>query len=168
MKRKRSFWLIAIVGIIFDQITKYLVVQNFAEIGDTVPLWSGVFHLTYVINTGAAFSFFRGQVDILRWISLIVSVVLIIFIWYSPKLTLLEQLGYGFILSGAIGNGIDRFLFGYVVDFLDFRLINFPVFNLADVAINIGVILLLIASFTNPSKPKKTPNKKNHPITRYK
>ncbi len=155
MRRKRSFWLIAIVGIIFDQVTKYLVVQNFAALGDTLPLWNNVFHFTYVINTGAAFSFFRGQVEILRWISLIVSLFLIIFIWYTPRLTLLEQLGYGLILSGAIGNGIDRFLFGYVVDFLDFRLINFPVFNLADVAINIGVLLLLFAAFTTPPKPKK-------------
>ena len=154
MRRKRSFWLIAIIGIILDQITKFLVVENFANLGDTVPLWEGVFHFTYVINTGAAFSFFRGQVEVLRWISLIVSMFLIIFVWYSPRLSLLEQLGYGFILAGAIGNGIDRFLFGYVVDFLDFRLINFPVFNLADVAINIGVLLLLIVSFGTPVKSK--------------
>lgn len=156
IRRKRSFWLVAILGIIFDQITKYLVVQNFAEIGDTLPLWPNVFHFTYVINTGAAFSFFRGQVEILRWISLVVSLILIIYVWFTPRLALLEQLGYGFILAGAIGNGIDRFLFGYVVDFLDFRLINFPVFNLADVAINIGVILLLFYSFTGSSKPART------------
>lgn len=152
IKQKRSFWLVSIVGIIFDQITKYLVIQNFPNIGDTIPLWQNVFHLTYVINTGAAFSVFTGQVDILRWISLVVSLLLIIFVWYGPKLSLIEQLGYGFILAGAIGNGIDRFLFGYVVDFLDFRWINFPVFNVADVAINIGVFLLLIASFTTASK----------------
>jgi signal peptidase II len=127
------------VGIIVDQLTKYLVVQNFGSVGDTLPLWQNVFHFTYVINTGAAFSFFRGQVDILRWISLIVSFILVVFV--------LEQLGYGFILAGAVGNGIDRFLFGYVVDFFDFRLINFPVFNVADMAINIGVILLLMTSF---------------------
>jgi signal peptidase II len=72
MRRKRNFLLIAIVGIIFDQLTKYIVVQNFSAVGNTLPLWQNVFHLTYVINTGAAFSFFRGQVDILRWISLIV------------------------------------------------------------------------------------------------
>ena len=148
MIRRRSFWLVAIIGIIFDQLTKYIVVQKFAELGDTFPIWQNVFHFTYVINTGAAFSFFRGQVDILRWISLFVSIVLIIFVWYSPKISQLEQFGYGFILAGAIGNGIDRFLFGYVVDFLDFRLIDFPVFNIADVAINIGVIILIIASFT--------------------
>ena len=152
MIRRRSFWLVAIVGIIFDQLTKYIVVQKFAEIGDTFPIWQNVFHFTYVINTGAAFSFFRGQVDILRWISLFVSIVLILFVWYSPKISQLEQFGYGFILAGAIGNGIDRFLFGYVVDFLDFRLINFPVFNVADVAINIGVVILIIASFTPARK----------------
>ena len=152
--RKRSFWLVAIFGIIIDQITKYFVVQTFPSVGDTFALWSGVFHFTYVVNTGAAFSFFRGQVEILRWISLFVSLLLIVYVWYSPRMSLMEQLGYGFILAGAIGNGIDRFLFGYVVDFLDFRLINFPVFNLADVWINIGVLLLLIASFAPQSKPK--------------
>ena len=148
IKRKRIFWLVAILGIIFDQLTKYLVVQKFPEINSTFPILEGVFHLTYVINTGAAFSVFSGQVEILRWVSLIVSLLLIIFISYSPRLSLLEQLGYGFILAGAVGNGIDRFLFGYVVDFLDFRLINFPVFNVADVSINIGVILLLVATFS--------------------
>ncbi len=156
LQQKRIFWVIAILGIIFDQLTKYLVAVSFTELGDTFPLWQNVFHFTYVINTGAAFSFFRGQVDYLRWISLIVSVALIIFVWYTPRLTLVEQLGYGFILAGAIGNGIDRFLFGHVVDFLDFRLINFPVFNLADVAINIGVFFLLIASFSGPSKHKQS------------
>ena len=155
IKRKRSFWLVAIFGIIIDQITKYVVVQEFVTVGNTLPLWQDVFHFTYVINTGAAFSFFRGQVEVLRWISLIVSLLLIAFVWFTPRLTLLEQLGYGFILSGAIGNGIDRFLFGYVVDFLDFRLINFPIFNLADVFINIGVLLLLIASFNTPQKPPR-------------
>lgn len=159
MRRKRSFLLVAILGIIFDQLTKYIVVQNFAEVGDTLPLWQNVFHFTYVINTGAAFSFFRGQVDILRWISLLVSIFLVVFVWHSPKMTLLEQLGYGFILSGAVGNGIDRFLFGYVVDFLDFRLINFPVFNVADIAINLGVIILLICSFTTSSKSGKSERK---------
>jgi signal peptidase II len=158
VRRKRSFWLVAILGIIFDQTSKYLIVKNFMEVGNSFALLPNVFHFTYVINTGAAFSFFRGQVDILRWISLIVSLILIIFVCYSPRLSLIEQFGYGFILAGAIGNGIDRFLFGYVVDFLDFRLINFPVFNLADVCINIGVLMLLIASFVPPGKTKSRNN----------
>ncbi len=152
MKKNRIFWLVAILGLIFDQVTKYIVVQKFPEVGDTFPLWQDVFHFTYVINTGAAFSFFKGGVGWLRWLSLIVSVGLMIFAWYAPKLSTVEQLGYGFILAGAVGNGVDRFLFGYVVDFLDFRLINFPVFNIADVAINLGILFLLIASFGQPSK----------------
>lgn len=64
----------------------------------------------------------------------------------------IEQWGYGFILAGALGNGIDRFLFGYVVDFLDFRLIKFPVFNVADVSINLGIIFLLLSSFQRTEK----------------
>lgn len=147
MKKKRIFWTVALIGLILDQLTKYLVVINFADIGDTLPLWENVFHFTYVINTGAAFSFFRGGVSWLRWLSLIVSLGLIAFAWYVPKMHRIEQFGYGFILAGALGNGIDRFLFGYVVDFLDFRLIKFPVFNLADVSINLGILCLLIASF---------------------
>lgn len=148
MAKNKLFWLIAIIGLILDQITKYLVVIEFREIGVTFPLWQEVFHLTYVQNTGAAFSFFQGGAFWLRWLSLLVSLGLIIYA-LSDKLTKFEQIGYGFILAGALGNGIDRFLFGYVVDFLDFRLINFPVFNIADVCINLGIIALIYATF-NP------------------
>jgi signal peptidase II len=139
------FWIIAIIALILDQITKYLIVINFENVGETFPLWQGVFHLTYVQNTGAAFSFFQGGADWLRWLSLLVSVGLMIFAW-REKLSKIEQLAYGFILAGALGNGIDRFFFGYVVDFLDFRFINFPVFNIADTCINIGIIFLIYAT----------------------
>lgn len=139
------FWLVAIIALILDQITKYLIVINFDNIGDTLPLWQNILHLTYVQNTGAAFSFFQGGASWLRWLSLLVSLGLMIFAW-REKLSKIEQLAYGFILAGALGNGIDRFLFGYVVDFLDFRLINFPVFNIADMCINIGIIFLIYAT----------------------
>ena len=152
MKKKRIFWTVTLIGLILDQLTKYIVVQKFTSIGDSFPLWENIFHFTYVINTGAAFSVFRGGVSWLRWLSLIVSIGLIAFAWYVPKMSKIEQLGYGFILAGALGNGIDRFLFGYVVDFLDFRLIEFPVFNLADVSINLGILFLLIASFKTNEK----------------
>ena len=152
MKKNPYFWLIAIAFIVIDQVTKYLVVQDFTEVGDTVPLWENVFHLTYVRNTGAAFSVFSGGVSWLRWLSLIVSLGLIAFALFGNRLNKLEQIGYGFVLAGALGNGIDRFLFGYVVDFFDFRLINFPVFNVADIAINLGIFFLLLTSFKVPSK----------------
>jgi len=147
IQKNNFFWLVAIIGLILDQLTKCLVVQVFPDIGSTFPLWLNVFHFTYVINTGAAFSFFQGGVLWLRWLSLLVSLMLIIFALLAPRLLILEQFAYGFILAGALGNGIDRFLFGYVVDFLDFRLINFPVFNLADTFINLGIICLLILAF---------------------
>jgi len=77
---------------------------------------------------------------------LFVSLVLIVYgLW--EKLPNPEQWGYGFILAGAFGNGVDRFIFGYVVDFLDFRWINFPVFNIADVCINIGIVFLIYGMF---------------------
>ncbi len=154
MRKNRYFWLVGIIGLILDQMTKYWVAQSFTTIGETVPLWPDVFHFTYVINTGAAFSFFKGGAGWLRWLSLAVSLGLMALAWWGPSLKLTEQFGYGFILAGALGNGIDRFFFGYVVDFLDFRLIQFPVFNLADIFINIGIICLLIASF-----PTKSPEK---------
>jgi signal peptidase II len=73
--------------------------------------------------------------------------------WFGPVQDRWEQVGYGFILGGALGNGIDRFAAGEVVDFLDFRLIRFPIFNMADVFINIGIICLLIAAFRSKDHP---------------
>ena len=146
MGKNPYFWSIAIIAVVIDQITKYITVTYFTEIGDTIPLWEGVFHFTYIKNTGSAFSLFQGGAFWLKWVSLFVSLVLAFF-GYRDKLSKVEQFAYGFVLAGAFGNGIDRFLFGYVVDFLDFRLINFPVFNIADVCINIGIVFLLYATF---------------------
>lgn len=153
--KNRQFWIAALISFVLDQLTKYWVLQNF-QLGETRPLWSGVFHLTYVTNTGAAFSLFTGKVEWLRWLSLAVSLLLMAWAWFGPVMNTLEQLGYGFILGGALGNGIDRFFAGSVIDFLDFRLIRFPVFNLADVFINLGIVCLLMASF-----PKATTNHKS-------
>ena len=83
MKKNPLFWKIAIAFLIIDQLTKYLIVQDFAQVGDTVPIWQDVFHLTYVKNTGAAFSFFSGGVKWLRWLSLVVSVGLMAFAWWG-------------------------------------------------------------------------------------
>jgi signal peptidase II len=150
--KNRWFWIVALVGLGIDQLSKYWTVRSFERVGDTLQVLPGIFHLTYVINTGAAFSSFRGGAGWLRWLSLAVSIGLMALAWFGPRLSRLEQLAYGFILAGALGNGIDRFLFGFVVDFLDFRVINFPVFNLADVCINIGIALLLVSSFPRAGK----------------
>ncbi|AFY53155.1 signal peptidase II [Rivularia sp. PCC 7116] len=152
--RNRIFWIAAIAGVLLDQLTKYWVIQTF-NLGETRPLIQGIFHFTYVQNTGAAFSLFAGKVEWLRWLSLLVSVALMALALFTPFLLRWEQWGYGLILSGAMGNGIDRFVYSYVIDFLDFKLINFPVFNLADVFINIGIACLIIASFQKtPPNPR--------------
>ena len=154
--KNRLFWIAAFIAFFLDQITKYWMVQTFS-LGQTLPLLPGIFHFTYVTNTGAAFSLLSGKVEWLRWLSLGVSLVLIALALFGPTLNLWDQLGYGLILGGAMGNGIDRFVLGYVVDFLDFRLINFAVFNVADSFISIGIVCLLIASF------QKTPTSTDRP-----
>ncbi|MBE9177022.1 lipoprotein signal peptidase [Oculatella sp. LEGE 06141] len=151
--KNRLFWVAAFVGVVLDQITKQWIVRTF-ELTESRPIWDGVFHFTYVTNTGAAFSLFSESGTWLRWLSLLVSVGLVLLAWVGPAMNRWEQAGYGFILAGALGNGIDRFFAGEVVDFLDFRLIRFPVFNLADVFINVGIVCLLIAAFHKPPQAK--------------
>ena len=154
--KNRFFWIAASIMLVLDQFTKFWVQQNFA-LEQTQALIPEVFHFTYVHNYGAAFSFLSGSEHAvwLRWLSLIVSLGLIAFAIFGPILDRWEQLGYGFILGGAIGNGIDRFVLGYVIDFLHFKLINFPVFNVADVSINIGLACLLIGYFQNKPSSNK-------------
>lgn len=156
--KNRLFWVAALVGLIADQVTKFWITRTF-ELNQTLPLWEGVFHFTFVTNKGAAFSLFSERGEWLRWLSLAVSLGLVALAVWGPRMSRWEQVGYGCILAGALGNGIDRFLFGEVVDFLDFRLIRFPVFNLADVAINIGIICLLIAALIHPASTNGTPRR---------
>lgn len=157
--KNRLFWIAALIGLVIDRLTKFSIVYTMPLTvpPQTIPLWPGVFHITYVVNTGAAFSLFPGGVTWLRWLSLLVGVGLMVYAWFGPNWQRWEQAGYGFILSGALGNGIDRFVLNKVVDFLDFRLIQFPIFNFADVFINVGIICLVIAAFRPPPRPRPTP-----------
>lgn len=158
MKLKNQFfWTTALIGLAIDRLTKAWVVSQFDLTipPESWPLWPNVFHFTYVTNTGAAFSLFSQDGRWLRWLSLGVSLILVALAVWGPKMNRWEQAGYGFILGGALGNGIDRFAEGRVVDFLDFRLIQFPVFNMADVFINVGIVCLLIAAFWKPTPPRR-------------
>ncbi|MFM2430100.1 MAG: Lipoprotein signal peptidase [Cyanobacteriota bacterium] len=151
--RNRLFWIAAAAGVALDRVTKLWVLNHFPlqDPPFTVPVVKDIFHFTYVVNTGAAFSSFQGQGGgWLRWLSLLVSFGLMALAIGYPRLPKWEKLGYGLILSGALGNGIDRFLFGHVVDFLDARFINFPIFNVADVLINIGLVCLFIGLWRSP------------------
>ena len=155
MKKNSIVWIVAIAGIVLDQLSKSLIAYLLHPPVTTLPILPNIFHLTYVVNTGAAFSLFRGGAGWLKWLSLGVSLGLIFLTLRSPRMPKLEQCGYGCILAGAVGNGIDRFWLGHVIDFLDVRLINFPIFNLADVFINIGIFCLLLANFSPNSVSKK-------------
>jgi signal peptidase II len=143
--RNYYLWIVAIVNITIDILSKQAIVRNL-QVLQSVPLFPNVLHFTYIRNTGAAFSLFQGH-DWLRWLSLIVSLALIAVGIFKSFHNIWEQLGLGFILAGAAGNGIDRLFFGSVVDFIDIRLINFAIFNWADVSINLGIICLLIYTF---------------------
>lgn len=168
--KNRLFWIAALIIVILDQLTKNQVVSAAkswqletiieSKTGNiiyrpTLPLIQGIFHFTYVKNDGAAWSILSGHIDLLRFLSFAVSLVLIAVACFGPALHFWDQLGYGFILGGAMGNGIDRFILSYVVDFLDFRLINFPVFNVADSFISIGIVCLLISSFQKTEASSK-------------
>ncbi|WP_026103170.1 signal peptidase II [Pseudanabaena sp. PCC 6802] len=148
MIKNTLFWVAALICLCLDQTSKHMVMQNL-QLYDSIAIWQGVFHLTYITNSGAAFSLFHQSGDWLKWVSLAVSLGLIVLGCVSNKLDAWEKIGYGCILGGAIGNGIDRFANGVVIDFLDFKLINFPVFNLADVSINVGLACLVVALTRN-------------------
>jgi signal peptidase II len=152
MLKNLSFWICALFWLVLDQFTKGAIAQN-SNFQD-LAIWRGVFHLRYITNSGAAFSLFSGGSGWLKWVSLAVSLALVILGIRSSKLNKWEQFGYGCILGGALGNGIDRFRTGAVIDFLDFRLINFPVFNFADIAINVGLAFLLF-NILNQSKQSR-------------
>lgn len=138
-------WLVAIL-VSLDQLTKWLA-ENAFTYGERVNIFP-MFDLTLVYNTGAAFSFLASGSGWQRWVLIAIAIVAIIFIsWllkHEYKRTL-TALSLSLILSGAIGNLIDRALLGHVIDFLLFYRHNwyFPAFNIADMAISVGAVLLV-------------------------
>ncbi|MFZ7121412.1 MAG: signal peptidase II [Eubacteriaceae bacterium] len=148
------YYLFIFCILVFDQISKILVV-NYVKPIITIPIIQNVFHLTYAENTGAAFSILSNKLPLLTIITIIFITILIIYLY-----TLVSKnrcfnyfsLSLTFIIGGAIGNLIDRIRLNYVIDFFDFRLINFAIFNVADCFIVIGSILLLLIIIFDESK----------------
>jgi signal peptidase II len=134
-----SFWLVAIAVFLLDQGTKYWIL-NHLEVWESVPLLPGWLHLTLVQNEGAAFGLFANW----TWLFILVTLaaVLLVLFFYRRILALdwQFQLALALALGGAVGNLLDRIRFGHVVDFID--LLVWPVFNVADMAIIAGVVLL--------------------------
>ena len=140
-----GWMLLFVAGIVAaDQVTKYLTVA-YIELYQDVPAIDGLFHLTYVRNTGAAFSSFEGM----RWLFLLIFAVFTALLVYelvkkTLPFTRLEWWCIAAIYGGGLGNIIDRVRLGYVVDMIEVEFIRFPVFNVADCFITCGCILLLV------------------------
>ncbi len=136
-----------------DRVTK-IAILNRLSVGEYIPILKNVFHLTLQYNTGIAFGLFKDHGIVFIIIPVIVIILLIFNIFYykhnDEALSRPYVLGFSMILGGAIGNLIDRVIFGHVVDFLDFRI--WPVFNIADSAITIGAIIIAIKCFQLSAK----------------
>ena len=147
--------LISTLTLILDILTKQLVINLMIE-NQSISLIKDFFSLTYAKNTGVAFSFLEGNVPL---IIIITSIIILLILKYIKDTVQnkYEIICYGLIIGGAIGNLIDRICYGYVIDFLDFNLFGypFPIFNIADTAIVIGIFSLIILSFIEDKKYTK-------------
>jgi signal peptidase II len=156
------FWWLALLVLVADQLTKVWVIQSFS-LGESIQLLP-VFNFTYARNYGAAFSFLGDAGGWQRWLFTLIAVVvsIVLSVWLArlqrPQWKL--SLALVLIVAGAIGNLIDRSLYGYVVDFLHvyYQEWHYPVFNIADCAITIGAALLIWDSFS-PDAVEETEKK---------
>lgn len=141
----KKIGIITVICILIDQIIKIIVTNNF-ELNSSISLINDFFNLTYVRNYGAAWSIFSGNRLFLIIIGFLAIFLIYRYFIKNKKLKKMEIITYGLLLGGIIGNLIDRIVFGYVIDFLDFLIFgyNFPVFNLADTFIVVSVFLIII------------------------
>lgn len=161
---KKYLYLILITAIVvtLDQITKMYINLNF-RLGESVPVIQDIFHITYVRNTGAAFGLFSNSSEMFRnvfFLSLppIAMVVIFMLLKNTPDREKLQSLALSLVFGGALGNYIDRLRFRYVIDFLDFHYKNvwsYPAFNVADISIVCGVMILFYFMFMEEWKGRK-------------
>ncbi|HLR92365.1 MAG TPA: signal peptidase II [Atopostipes sp.] len=140
------YFILTALLVLIDQVTKYLTVQNI-ELYEVIEVIPNILSFTYIQNTGAAWSILEGQM----WFFYIVTVVVVVFLLYYLFTEARQDRILGTILSiilaGTLGNFIDRIIFQYVIDMIRLEFINFPIFNIADSLLTIGVIALFIYSF---------------------
>jgi signal peptidase II len=143
-KVKKKVYLISLIGLIIDFLTK-LFISSKLSLGQSKTIINNFFSLTLVHNKGAAWGLLFNKVNLLLIIS-IVFLVLFIYMIEKNELKKYEEISYGLIIAGVVGNMIDRLFRGYVIDFLDFNIFgyNYPVFNIADTLIVTGVIIVIV------------------------
>ena len=129
--------------IIIDQFSKSLILKTleFEKSKNIIP---NLLNFTLVKNKGAAFSLFNNSTNFLTIVSVITSLLLITIIIKSPPKSYWNFLGLSYLLGGTLGNGLDRLFKGYVIDFIELVPINFPIFNIADISINIAILCFII------------------------
>lgn len=163
---RRAFPFLLAAGIVaLDQATKAWTVSEIA-IGERAASWLGFFHLTHIRNTGAAFGLLRDRgldlgfatvdgVQLLGLVSLVVALAIVVALVRARHLPALVAWALGSLLGGAVGNGVDRLRLGYVTDFIQMQAgwFDFPVYNVADIAIVAGAALLVLSSLLAPRHP---------------
>ena len=146
-KTKEYIWAILAVIVLtaFDQFTKLLALRQLKG-NEPFVLWKGVFELHYLENRGAAFGILQNQQFFFVCITIIMAVVIVAVFWRTPrdKKFLPMKITLVFLLAGAIGNFIDRMIRGFVVDFFYFSLIDFPIFNVADIYVTVSFAVLAV------------------------
>lgn len=150
------FYIFIIAGIVaLDQIIK-AIAAHFLMALTTVPVIPNVFHLTYIENSGAAFSILSGRSVLLIVITSALIALLLFWLVSLPKTKQYLQLNtaLAMIIGGALGNLIDRIHYGYVIDFFDFRIIGFAIFNVADIFVCVGCVLVILAVLKNERSAK--------------
>ena len=155
-----AYFLISALLVGLDQWSKYLTVQNIS-LGETKEFIPGFLSLTHLRNTGAAWSLLEGKMIFFYVITVIVSVVIIYLLIKNYKKSIWYSVGLSFVLAGAIGNFIDRVRLGYVVDMLQTDFMNFPIFNVADSTLVVGVICIFIYLILDEKAAKEGKNGTN-------
>ena len=148
---------LAVLTIVLDQLSKWWVLYVFDLPAKGSVQVGGPFSLTMVWNKGVSFGLLRAEQDLTRWALVVFSLVVAAFlaVWARKIEKPLLAIAVGLVMGGAVGNAIDRARFGAVADFLDFKALYFPwVFNIADSAITVGVVLLLLDSLRSEGAPK--------------
>lgn len=150
---KLKEFVLLVLFLFIDQITKFIVSTNL-NIYEPIVVIKNFFNITYAQNTGAAWSIFEGKTIVLTIVSFVVSCAMIYWLFKNKNETKIVRFSVLLMLSGAIGNFIDRLLLGYVIDFLDFYIFgyDFPIFNIADSLLCIGVGVLLLSTFFEKEK----------------
>ena len=146
MKKKLFLSILLIILLVFiDQLTKYIIIQNF-DLHEEKSLIGDILVLTYIRNSGAAWGSLSGKTILLLVFTFIIFILLFrvyIRIWDNPRFKPV-RICLLFVIGGAIGNMIDRIRLNYVIDFIYFKFIKFPVFNFADICVTLSVILIVL------------------------